>query len=46
MMKKNKIRIFTSLLTVVFCFTIFSTIAFAIASAISGLTLVVAALSK
>lgn len=29
MMKKNKIRIFTSLLTVVFCFTIFSTIAFA-----------------
>ena len=29
MMKKNKIRIFTSLLTVVFCFTIFPAIAFA-----------------
>lgn len=32
MMKKNKIRILTSLLTVVFCFTIYSTIAFAASS--------------
>ena len=31
-MKKNKIHIFTTLLTVVFCFTIYSTIAFAASS--------------